>query len=107
MPRSTSGSSRAGARMSNRLRGASEGGELRGGHAVEPERAHRPLALGAEVAGEHDRGDRHDAVQYGSGHPEPRGQVAEEDQRVADVLGQVAVVELALRSDPTEARRGA
>ena len=37
-------------------------------------------------------------VHHRGRHAEARGQVGQEDQRVADVLGQVAVVELALRA---------
>ena len=57
------------------LTSASERGELLRRHAVEAERAHRPLALGREVAPEHDRRDRDDGVDHRRGDTEARGEV--------------------------------
>ena len=77
---------------------------------VKPSRPSEVTVLhrfGPEVAGEDDRRDRDHAVDHRGGNPEARGQVAQEDQRVADVFGQVAVVELGLGSDAEEARCGA
>ena len=79
-----------------------EGGEVTGAHAVEAQGRQGARPLGAEVPSQYDRRHGDQRLHRRGLDPYSGGQVGQEDQGVADVLGQVSVVELALSADPEE-----